>query len=133
MIPKNDGLVPDMEYEEQPSHTFAMNMQKEEVKGYCDDLEAMRQAVFLILSIERYSCSLVSWNYGVELEDLFGMPTTYCIPEIERRITEALLQDDRITKVYNFTFDVPKKGVIHTTFSVDTNVGTVDAEKEVTV
>ena len=133
MIPKNDGLIPDMEYEEQPSYTFRMNLEKEEVKGNCDDLDAVRQAVYLILNIELYSCTLVSWNYGVELEGLFGMPTTYCIPEIERRITEALMQDDRITKVYNFSFDVPRKGVIHTTFSVDSTAGTINAEKEVTV
>ena len=29
----------------------------------------------------------------------------YCIPEIERRIREALLQDDRITAVENFQFE----------------------------
>lgn len=131
MIPNNDGLLADMVIENQPSRTFAMNYEKENVIGYCDRLKAMQQAIFLILNIERYSCPIVSWNYGVELAGLFGRPVSYCVPEIERRITEALLNDDRILKVYNFTFEFPKKQIIHTRFYVDTTAGTLEADKEV--
>jgi hypothetical protein len=53
------------------------------------------------------------------------------IPELERRITEALMQDDRITDVYNFEFDTPKKNVVTVTFNVDTQYGTTDIELEV--
>jgi len=131
MLPNNDGLFADLVIEEQPSKTFAMNYEKENVTGYCDRLKAVQQAIFLILNIERYSCPIVSWNYGVELAALFGKPVSYCVPEIERRITEALMNDDRILKVYNFTFDFPKKGVIHTRFDVDTTAGMLSEEKEV--
>lgn len=133
MLPSNDGLLADVSVAEQPSKTFAMNYDKEKVIGYCDRINAVQQAIFLILNIERYTCPIVSWNYGVELASLFGKPVTYCVPEIERRITEALLQDDRITKVYDFEFYFPKKSVIHTKFKVDTTAGTVEVEKEVNV
>lgn len=133
MLPNNDGLLADLVIEEQTSKTFAMNYEKENVTGYCDRLKAVQQAIFLILNIERYSCPIVSWNYGVELASLFGKPVTYCVPEIERRITEALMNDDRILKVYNFTFEFPRKTVIHTRFYVDTTAGTLAVQKEVDV
>ena len=89
-------------------------------------------AVFLILTTERYFWLIFSWNYGVELHDLIGKDPEYCIPEIERRITEALLQDDRITAVENFQFEVNKKNVL-TTFTVISIFGNVDVKKEVEI
>ena len=132
MIPVQ-AYIAELEYKEQPSKTFKMRNDKEVVKGTCDGIEAMKQAIYLALNVERYTCPLVSWSYGVELADLFGMPTSYCIPEIERRIRDALIVDDRIEKVYDFQFKTPKKGVIFVEFKVDTNVGTIEAEKEVRV
>jgi hypothetical protein len=135
MIPKQytDNLMSDITFEPEPSKTFKMNNEKENIVNTCDGLDAMRQAIYLILNIERYTCPIVSWNYGVELADLFGQPTTFCIPEIERRIREALLMDDRIKKVYDFTFEIPKKGVVFTKFKVDTSYGTVNGEKVVSI
>lgn len=49
------------------------------------------------------------------------------IPEIERRVREALLQDDRITAVQNFEFTVNKKKVL-TTFTVVSIFGEINAE-----
>ena len=95
MLPNNDGLPTDIEVDEQPSKTFAMNFNKENVVGWCDRIKAVQQAIFLILNIERYTCPIVSWNYGVELASLIGKPVTYCVPEIEEsqrhyyRITES--------------------------------------------
>ena len=65
----------------------------------------MEQAIYKIIRTERYKYIIYSWNYGIELEDLFGMPVEYCIVELERRISEALLQDNRITAVHSFEFD----------------------------
>ena len=50
---------------------------------------------------------MYSWDYGVELADLFGEPVSYVCPELERRITEALLQDGRIEGVDGFSFRLP--------------------------
>jgi hypothetical protein len=89
------------------------------------------QAIYLILQTERYHYVIFSWNYGIELEDLFGMPISWVIPEVKRRITEALLQDSRITEVDNFEFDV-KKGVVTTTFTAHTIFGDIPIERAVT-
>lgn len=90
----------------------------------------MKQAIYLILRTERYQHVIFSWNYGIELEDLFGMPISWVIPEVKRRITEALLQDTRITAVGDFRFE-HSKNKIHTTFTVQTIFGNIQAEKVV--
>ena len=45
-------------------------------------------------------------DYGVEIKNLIGEHLTYVIPELERVIEEALLQDDRIEEVNNFNFEI---------------------------
>ena len=74
---------------------------------------------------------MYSWNYGVELLDLYGEPVSYVCPELERRITEALTWDKRIKSVDNFEFDISEKGEIRVSFIVHTIFGNIDAEKVV--
>ena len=62
------------------------------------------------------------------LDDEYGMTMT---AELERRISEALLQDDRIESVDSFEYDYSKKGVVLVTFQVHTLFGTFDEEKVV--
>jgi phage baseplate assembly protein W len=127
-------LMPDVTYGVQPSYTYKMNMDNDKVIGYAQGKTAMEQAIYKILNTERYKTPIYSWNYGVELSDLIGRPTSYCIPEIERRIKEALLQDDRISDVYDFQFtDTDKRGVLNVSFKVDTTEGIVEADKEVKI
>lgn len=132
MIPSTVGFMDqDFEVEEQPSLTYKMNMAENAVKGYTDGLEAVKQAIYKAIMTERYQYIMYSWNYGIELLDLFGEPATYVCPELKRRISEALLCDDRITGVDGFEFDFPAKGVIHVMFMVHTIFGDVQAEREV--
>ena len=80
-----------------PSLTWRINEEKAEVRGETDELDAMRQAVSKILQTARYRYAVYDWNYGVELEDLYGKNVSYVIPELKRRIEDALLADDRVT------------------------------------
>lgn len=59
------------------------------------------------------------------------MPVSYVCPELERRIIEALIQDSRIQSVTDFTFESPKRNVLHTTFTVHTILGDFQAERTV--
>ena len=132
MIPSTTAfLEQDFEIEEQPTHTHKMNLTSELVRGYADNQEAMKQAIYKILNTERYQYVMYSWNYGVELLDLYGEPVSYVCPELERRITEALTWDDRIKSVDNFEFNISKKGEILVTFTAHTVFGDVVAEKVV--
>ncbi|MCM1227320.1 MAG: DUF2634 domain-containing protein [Clostridium sp.] len=132
MIPSDSVfLEQDFEIEEHPSKTYKMNRTNNTVRGYSDELESVKQAIYKILNTERYQYVMYSWNYGIELLDLYGEPVSYVCPELERRITEALTWDDRINSVDNFEFDISKKGEILVTFTVHTIFGDTEAEKEV--
>lgn len=133
MIPQNDGLTADIRIVERPTRSYKMDLSGNRIEGYTDELKAMEQAIYKIIRTERYKYIIYSWDYGIELEDLFGMPVSYCIPEIERRITEALLQDTRILEVKDFEFDEPKRGVVFVQFKALTIFGNLDLREEVRI
>lgn len=134
MIPSTSAFFEqNFELDEQPTLTYQMNLNRKSIQGYTDELEAMKQAIFKILSTERYQYIMYSGNYGIELLDLYGEPITYVCPELERRITEALTWDERIESVDDFEFDTSKKGEILVTFIAHTIYGDVAAERTVNV
>lgn len=120
-----------VEFETMPSLNYKMNIEEETIINKCDKLEAMKQVIYKILNTERYQYLIYSWNYGIELADLFGEPVYYVVPELERRITEALMQDDRIESVIDFQFDTSKRGTVACTFTANTIFGAVEAESVV--
>ena len=127
MIPTgNTILTANLEVKTQPSKQHMMHLDGNRIIGTCDKLQAVQQTVFKILSTERYEYIIYSWNYGIELKDLYGKSPMYVCPEIKRRVAEALLQDDRITGVDSFEFDTSKKGVVSVTFTVHTIFGDLD-------
>jgi hypothetical protein len=132
MIPStNTFLLTDLEVETQPSLNYKMHIEQNVVNGNCDGQEAMKQVIYKILNTERYQYIIYSWDYGIELMNLFGEPVSYVVPELQRRIEEALLQDDRITAVDEFEFDTSTKGVVKATFVAHTIFGDIEAEKVV--
>lgn len=133
MIPVvNDDLQSNFEFENETSNTYKLNLNESSIAGYVDEHEAMVQVIYLLLNIERYEYLIYSWDYGIELTDLFGQPIPFVLPELKRRITEALMQDTRITGVDNFSFETNKSGV-HVTFTVNTLFGEIEAEKVVII
>lgn len=131
MIPvTGSALQADFTITEGPSHTYKLDVDRLTVAGYTDELAAMAQTIYLILSIERYQYVIYNWDYGIELQDLIGQPVPFAIPEIKRRITEALLQDTRITDVTDFAF-TPARGMVHVRFKATTVFGDVEAERTV--
>lgn len=118
----------------QPNKTYRMMIDTDRIQGtITDDLEAVKQAIYKIINTERYKFLIYSWNYGIELEDLFGKPIPYVLPEIPRRIKEALTQDDRIDDVLGFDLSYDRKGNVLAKFTVVTIYGSVEVEKVVNV
>ena len=97
------------------------------IHGMCDKQEAMKQVIYKILNTERYKYLIYSWNYGIELNDLFGRERQYVIPMLMSRIKEALLQDDRILNVTDFNFSI-KHNVYNVSFTVVTKYYNVDVK-----
>lgn len=131
MIPESGNLL-DINIVTIPTKTYKMELEENSnrISGFTDEQDAMKQAIYKIIRTERYKYIIYDWNYGIELEDLFGMPVNYCVPEIERRITEALLQDIRINEVNNFEFDTSKKGVVLVKFTAYTEFGEINITDE---
>ena len=134
MIPSvNNILNADLEVSTQPSKTYKMSIDGNYINGTCDNLDAVKQSIYKILNTERYRYLIYSWNYGIELIDLIGEPMSYACSEIKRRITEALLQDDRIESVSGFEFNTTTKHEVVCTFVVHTIFGDVEEERVVNV
>ena len=132
MIPNINILTNEITEVNYPSRTYKISLDKDRINGYTDDLDAIKQAIYLILSSERYQHIIYSWDYGVELLDLIGKPMPYVMADLPRRIKEALTQDNRISDVTDFEFN-PKGKRLYTTFTVVTKVGNISTELEVDV
>ena len=132
MIPSIEILTREITETTYPNKTYKVTADKKRINGYVDDLDSIAQAVELILSTERYKYIIYSWDYGVELYDLIGQPIPYVMSELQRRITEALTQDNRIDDVVDFEFT--KSGrKLHVMFTVVTNLGNLSSALEVEV
>lgn len=134
MTPDTDDILLNNieEVKEQTSKTYYLNIEKNTISNFCDGVEAMKQAIYCILNTERFEHLIYSWNYGIELKHLIGENTSFVIAELERVITEALLQDTRIIEVNNFEFEVNNNTVL-AKFTVITTVGEFEAEKVVSI
>ncbi len=116
----------------QPGYTHKLLIERDRVSGMTDERDALFQAIYLILNVERYAYPIYSWRYGVELVDLIGKPKDYAMSELKRRITEALLQDDRITAVDGWSFETGRRSVL-ARFTVRTIYGDLEVTKEVEI
>lgn len=139
MIPATTGLLnSEIQIVESPTIQHTMipaqkDTEEDRIIGRCDDVSALKQTIFRILNTERYAYEIYSWDFGVEFLDLIGEPVSYVCPEIERRIREALVTDDRITGVDSFEFDTSKRGVVSCTFVVHSKYGDITEERAVNI
>ena len=110
-----------------PTLTYNLRFDGQSSFGMVDGLEAMKQAVFLALSVPRFQHAIFSWNYGHELEPLLGQANSALLQvRAQEAVREALLQDDRITDVSEFEFS--RAGETMTLrFTVETTVGNVES------
>ena len=135
MIPSDIDLfdedLEDEDDELEATQTYLMNIESNRIRGYTDDLDAVRQAVYKILNTERYENVIYSCDYGSETYDLYGEDDTYVIPELQRRIEDALSIDERILECIDFSFEKNQKNAILVKFTVSTIYGDADIEQVV--
>lgn len=137
MIPNNentenlDDLVSDFEEDEQENtKTFGLNITENIISGMVDDIDALRQSIYLMLNTEADQYIIYPYTYGLTTLDLIGMPDYYVTAVIPERIKETLLSDDRITDVSDFEFEVMDnklnvKFIVHTIYGEDIEEETV--------
>lgn len=92
-----DEASPETYSYRQPNLTYRLG--EKTVAGKIDKLESIKQAVYHILSTERFSNPIYDDDYGIELEQYIGQDIGFITASIENTLREALTQDDRITDV----------------------------------
>ena len=142
MIPNTSELSMSIEEENHPTLTFRAVVDenlaignirfRNRINGLLDDLDAVEQSVYLILGTERYKFPIYSWDYGIELADLFGKPMPFVMAELPERIKEALTVDERISNVTDFEFTQNGKK-LEVSFTVVTDGGNLETALEVEV
>ena len=129
MLPTNTAFYEEIETllkREVPTKTYYIDFEKKRIIGKVDGQEAMKQAILKILLTERYEFNKVYSNYyGVELKEMIGLLPFIVRVQLEPKITEALLCDDRIMSVVDFDITVKKK-VVSVNFTVKTIFGDVE-------
>lgn len=130
-LPESSGAdVYKLESKEYPTETFIIDENTGSIKKVGGGLPAMKQAINIILNIERYQYQIYTSNFGRELNKLIGKPPEYVTSMLKRRIREAFSMDSRILSVNNFVFDI-NLGTVKCSFDVKTVFGTVPAEVKV--
>lgn len=127
-LPQNVGINASLEYTELPTTTFIIDWSSRQIAGIGTGLDAMRQAVEIILANERFRWQIYDSNFGVELEELIGDDLDYIKAEIPRRIEEAFSADSRILSVDNYVFTETSPGVLSVSFDVQTVYGAIQEE-----
>lgn len=120
-----------IEQKDQTSRTYKIDFSSGRVGGFIDETNAMKQAIIKILQSERFLYLIYSWNYGIEMNAIVGKSYQVIASEIKRIIREALLEDKRITDVYDITAEQIDKRTLSVRFTASTVFGEVTIETEV--
>jgi hypothetical protein len=118
----------DIEIEDLPTNTFLV--EEEQVAGMNDGIEAMRQAVEIILTTKRFNHQIYTENFGIELDDLVGEDPDYIEGTLPERVRDAFSIDDRILSEENYVFTVTGD-TMTVTFDVVTVFGSFSTEVEI--
>lgn len=125
-----DIELEDVEMEDLPTNTFLVDAESEQIAGMNDGIEAMRQAVEIMLTTKRFNHQIYTENFGIELDDLIGEDPDYIESVLPDRVREAFSIDERILGEQNFTFTTIGSSML-ITFEVVTVFGTFSTEVEI--
>ena len=89
--------------------TWYINKETSRIQGECDGWQSVRQAVEVILNVERFRWQIYSPYSGMQWDGLIGQDPGYVASELQRRITEALKMDDRVRGIP--ALRMPWKGI----------------------
>lgn len=130
-------VIADLEEELTPTRTYKLNFETKRITESIDGVEAIRQYVYKVLSTERASFAIYGTdegiNYGVELQRFIGKPFSFISSDIERTVSEALLQDERILAIKDFVIGEPVNDTLEVSFTVSTLYGDIKISEEATI
>ena len=133
MLPQSDiDLSGGVVFQDQPSLTWIADPVTHRLRGRGDGYEAVRQAVEVILNVERFHWQIYTPNFGTDYEGLLGTEAGYAASELQRRLEDAFLPDSRILGLRDFayTFDDTNLTAV---FTVRTVFGDIPDKVEVSL
>lgn len=123
------------EYEDllqtQESRTYAMDFRHKRISGFIEDKEAIMQAIWKILSTRRFVHLIYDDQYGLDVMNRInvGLTQQYLDSDVPKMVEEALLADDRITGVDNFSYEIiPPGDSVQMEFTAYTIYGDVEVK-----
>lgn len=126
------AVTTDLALSDEIEQTQTYSMSESKIQGFVDGMEALQQTIFHRLNTEQFEYPIYTLDYGFRTDDLIGKDRGYVEAELQRRIRECLLTDDRITGVDNFTFSVDDDEML-CMFDVENIYKTISISKVVTV
>lgn len=117
-------------FQSQPSLSWNINKETNRIEGTVDGQAAVRQAVEIILNVERFRWQIYRPYSGMEWDGLIGQDPGYVGAELQRRVIDALTVDDRVTGIsdYDYTVDGSSLSAV---FTVNTVYGSIAESLEV--
>ena len=117
-------------FQNQPSLSWYINKETNRIEGTVDGQAAVRQAVEIILNVERFRWQIYRPYSGMEWDGLIGQDPGYVGAELQRRVIDALTVDDRVTGIsdYDYTVDGASLSAV---FTVNTVYGSIAESLEV--
>ena len=131
-LPQGGSLPPIVSVESMPSLTWYINKATNRIQGTVDNYDAVVQAVQVILNVERFRWQIYSPYSGMQWRGLIGEDPGYVAAELQRRIRDALMMDDRVTGVKDFKYSIADD-VLTASLTVTTVYGDVQTTTEVNI
>lgn len=132
MIPKSKLLDTEINIVNKDNTHNTYDITNNKIQGFKNNILALKEAIYKILSTEKYEYKIYSFSYGIDYSNLIGKDIEYVKIELKRKIKECLLSDSRITNVDNFKF-VSTGDKLTCSFNVCSIYGEILISKEVTV
>lgn len=118
--------------QEKTSRTYRIDWDNGRIIGFVDGQEAMNQYIKKAILTPRFRCLIYSNQYGSEIMDTLldkNVTREYIEAEISFLVTDALIHDPRVMRVYNvgieFKDSWPMQDSCVITFDVDTIYGDI--------
>ena len=121
------GISGNLELLEDPSLTWIADRRTGRIAGIGDGLEAVKQAVEIILNAGRFQWQIYSPYFGMQWENLIGLEPGYVASELQRRVKDAFSIDGRISGIEDFTYSV-EGDTLTASFTVQTVYGDIQQE-----
>jgi hypothetical protein len=131
-LPQGGSLPPIVSVESMPSLTWYINKDTNRIQGTVDNYDAVVQAVQVILNVERFRWQIYSPYSGMQWRGLIGEDPGYVAAELQRRIRDALMMDDRVTGIKDFKYSIADD-VLTASLTVTTVYGDVQTTTEVNI